>query len=149
MSRGLRRRAVAAVALSASVLLGGTACGSADPASGDAAAVQQGDQVRVVDPEAAVGLITSGERVVVDVRTPSEFAEGHVAGALNIDVSAADFEERIKALDPGEGYLVYCQSGNRSAAAAAAMTRLGVHDVVDGAAFGALVAAGAEVRTGD
>lgn len=148
MSRGLPRRAVAAAALSAAALLGATACAGTDTATSDTAVVQQGDRVRIVDPETAVELITSGDRVVVDVRTPAEFAAGHVAGAVNLDVSAPDFEDRVEALDPDAGYLVYCQSGNRSAAAAAAMSELGIDDVVDAAAFGALASAGAEVRTG-
>ncbi|WP_084125813.1 rhodanese-like domain-containing protein [Demequina sp. NBRC 110054] len=54
---------------------------------------------------------------VIDVRTPAEFAEGHLPGAVNIDVSAATFTEEIAALDASADYAVYCRSGNRSRAA--------------------------------
>lgn len=53
---------------------------------------------------------------LVDVRTPSEYAEEHLVGAENIDVKAADFAEKIK---PLKGKVaVYCRSGKRSLAAA-------------------------------
>jgi rhodanese-related sulfurtransferase len=68
---------------------------------------------------------------IIDVRTPAEFAEGHVRGAQNIDVQAASFADRIAALPKGGTYLVYCRSGNRSAQAAATMQDAGL-TVVDG-----------------
>lgn len=52
--------------------------------------------------------------MVVDVRTPQEFAGGHLEGAVNIDIQGSDFDTRIAALDPAADYLVYCRSGNRS-----------------------------------
>lgn len=80
-------------------------------------------------------------RTVIDVRTPQEYAEGHVAAATNLDVQAADFDARIAELDPTGSYVVYCRSGNRSAAAAARMTEAGL-DVVDGGALTDMAAAG-------
>lgn len=62
---------------------------------------------------------------VVDVRTPAEFAQGHLPGAVNIDVSSPDFATAIGALDPAAPYAVYCKSGNRSAAALEAMQGAG------------------------
>lgn len=59
---------------------------------------------------------------VIDVRTPAEFAAGHIAAALNIPVEASDFGARISQLDPEEAYLVYCRTGRRSAIAAASGT---------------------------
>lgn len=58
---------------------------------------------------------------VIDVRTPAEFAEGHLPGAVNIDVGSPDFATRIAGLDKSAPYAVYCRSGNRSAAAVEAM----------------------------
>ena len=53
---------------------------------------------------------------LIDVRTPAEYAEGHLSGAENIDVKAASFAERIKGI---EGKVaVYCRSGKRSMTAA-------------------------------
>ena len=57
--------------------------------------------------------------VVLDVRTPSEFAEGHLEGAINIDQGQSDFMEKVKAaLSTGKKIAVYCRSGRRSANAA-------------------------------
>lgn len=68
---------------------------------------------------------------LIDVRTPTEFSEGHVQGAVNIDVSAADFEAQIATLDKETPYNVYCRSGNRSAAAVEIMRNAGFTNVVD------------------
>ncbi len=53
---------------------------------------------------------------LIDVRTPKEYAEGHIAGAENIDVKAANFAERIKGISGTVA--VYCRSGKRSLVAA-------------------------------
>lgn len=63
--------------------------------------------------------------VLIDVRTPQEFAAGHIEGAVNIDVSASGFETALGELDPKVPYAVYCRSGNRSAKALAVMEHLG------------------------
>lgn len=63
--------------------------------------------------------------VLLDVRTPSEFAVGHLPGATNIDVESADFATKITQLDPSKTYAVYCRSGNRSKVALAAMQQAG------------------------
>ena len=55
--------------------------------------------------------------VLLDVRTPAEFASGHIESAVNIDLNAPDFTARIAELDPSVTYAVYCRSGNRSATA--------------------------------
>ncbi len=70
--------------------------------------------------------------IVIDVRTPEEFATGHLEGARNIDVRSAQFDEQIRALDPTATYVVYCRSGNRSRAAIERMTELGVVRTTDG-----------------
>lgn len=68
---------------------------------------------------------------LIDVRTPAEFTEGHVQGAVNIDVSADDFGSRIATLDKETPYSIYCRSGNRSAVAAEIMRNAGFVNVVD------------------
>jgi 3-mercaptopyruvate sulfurtransferase SseA len=52
--------------------------------------------------------------VVLDVRTPEEFAAGHIAGASNVDLNSATFATAVAKLDPKLPYFVYCHSGNRS-----------------------------------
>jgi protein disulfide-isomerase len=54
------------------------------------------------------------QNVILDVRTPEEFAAGHLAGAVNLDVSASDFKTKAAALDRSKTYLVHCASGGRS-----------------------------------
>ena len=68
---------------------------------------------------------------IIDVRTPEEFADGHIAGAVNIPVQQADFATRIAALDPNATYAVYCRSGNRSQPAVAAMQEAGITDIYE------------------
>ena len=69
-------------------------------------------------------LAADKENLILDVRTPQEFAAGHLPGALNLDVNAADFVERVKALDKSKTYLVHCAAGVRSAKACEKLARL-------------------------
>jgi len=52
--------------------------------------------------------------IILDVRTSSEFHDGHIEGALNIDVNLPSFSEELEQLDKNATYLIYCRSGNRS-----------------------------------
>ena len=97
--------------------------------------------VQKVDAAKAVSMLDS--RVVIDVRTPAEYAAGHIAGAQNIDVEAGDFAAKISTLDKKAAYLVYCRSGRRSAIAADEMAKAGFTDIIDGGGMADLVAAGA------
>ena len=64
-------------------------------------------------------LIADTNVVVLDVRTASEFAEGHLERAVNIDYHHSDFAEKAIATLPKEKVIaVYCRSGRRSAGAA-------------------------------
>src|SRR5688500_20152176 len=62
--------------------------------------------------------------VVLDVRTPKEFAAGHIPGATNIDWNGADFANRAAALDKSKTYLVHCAVGGRSAKASDKMAAI-------------------------
>lgn len=62
----------------------------------------------------------SADFVILDVRTPSEYAQGHIPGAVNLDYYAS-FENSLFLLDKNKTYLVYCRSGNRSISAAQLM----------------------------
>ena len=52
--------------------------------------------------------------VILDVRTPEEFAEGHLENAINLDYYSETFWDELNKLDKDKTYLVYCRSGNRS-----------------------------------
>ena len=69
--------------------------------------------------------------VVLDVRSKKEFDAGHVPGATNIDVNAADFEDRIAKLDKNKTYLVHCAAGRRSVKAANKMSELKFKNLVN------------------
>ena len=79
---------------------------------------------RELDAEAFKQRAEETSAVLLDVRTPEEFAQGHIPGAINIDVNG-DFAGGIADLDKGATYAVYCRSGNRSAAALSAMEEAG------------------------
>jgi len=70
--------------------------------------------VKHVNPNQAQKLIADKKVIVLDIRTPSEFKNAHIAGATNIDFLARDFEQRISLLDTNKSYLVHCASGGRS-----------------------------------
>jgi rhodanese-related sulfurtransferase len=65
------------------------------------------------------------------VRTPEEFAAGHLDGAVLVDIKDASFDARIAELDPSMSYVVYCRSGNRSAQAVERMKAAGFGNLSD------------------
>lgn len=69
--------------------------------------------------------ITKADVITLDVRTPGEFMEGHIEGAINIDVEGASFDSEIANLDKTKSYAVYCRSGRRSIIAVDKMTATG------------------------
>jgi rhodanese-related sulfurtransferase len=87
--------------------------------------------IETVAPSTAEAVIESApaDLVVLDVRTPDEFASGHLSGASNIDFYASDFKAQIDALDKSATYVVYCHSGNRSGQATTIMKDLGFQTV--------------------
>ena len=101
----------------------------------------EGVGVRTVSATEAVKALES--RVVIDVRSPAEVAEGAITGATVLDFNAGEFEAKIGNYDRNAAYLVYCRSGNRSGQAVAIMKELGFTDVIDAGAFSDLQAAGA------
>ena len=57
---------------------------------------------------------TQKQATIIDVRTPSEYAAGNLAGAININLQGKNFAANIATLDTAGTYFVYCHSGNRS-----------------------------------
>lgn len=113
-------RLAAVVAVAAALALAGCSSDGSGTAGADDAA--GGATTAVVVPQ---------EAVVVDVRTPEEYAAGHVEGAINLDVQSDGFDARLATLDPAAATFVYCRTGNRSAAAAERMADAGFDDVTD------------------
>lgn len=73
--------------------------------------------------------LENGKGIILDVRTPGEFAAGNVPGATNIDYYGGQFEAQLQKLDPEKEYYIYCASGNRSGKAARIMAEKGFKKV--------------------
>ena len=71
------------------------------------------------------------QAVVLDVRRPSEFAAGHIPGAVNLSVEDKSFEANARNLDPSKTYVVHCAHGVRSAKAAEKLESLNFPSVLD------------------
>ncbi|MEV0902772.1 rhodanese-like domain-containing protein [Actinoplanes sp. NPDC049802] len=129
-----RPRRVWAAAITAALLLS-TGCGGTgtEPAATGAApatatAADTGDHLA---PDSFATAIARPGTVLLDVRTPQEFAAGHLPGAVNLDMEATDFATRIAELDHGGTYALYCHSGRRSGLAADQMHAAGFTAVID------------------
>lgn len=85
--------------------------------------------------DAASQLIKNNEGntsfIVLDVRTPEEFTQGHIKNSQNIDFYNSNFSQEISKLEKKNLYLVYCRSGRRSAGAAEQMKALGFEKVAN------------------
>lgn len=119
----------------AALLLASCGDDAATPAAtqdADLAAAPAGS-IRVVSPEEAKATIDAApaDLVVLDVRTPEEYDEAHLADAVLVDFYAADFADQLAALDPTVPYVLYCRSGNRSGQARQMMADLAFQDVSD------------------
>ncbi len=83
--------------------------------------------------------------LILDVRTAREYASGHLDGAININVFAADFREQVAEYDREGLVYLYCGSGHRSGRAAAILGEMGFESAVNVGSYGALKVAGAMV----
>jgi len=63
--------------------------------------------------------------VIMDVRTPEEYAKGHLEKAINLDYRSKTFKDDLNKLDKNKVYLIYCRSGGRSAKVLDIMKELG------------------------
>jgi len=81
-----------------------------------------------ITPQEAFTLIQDNKNnpdfVIIDVRTPGEFAEGHIENAINIDFHSETFTDKLDNLDKNKTYLIYCRSGGRSGNALDIMAEL-------------------------
>lgn len=75
----------------------------------------------------AAQLAHDDNAVILDVRTPEEWSQGIVPGAVMIDFyTGPDFLEALQGLDKDKSYYVYCKAGGRSAQACDIMNNLGI-----------------------
>lgn len=105
------------------------------------------DGVRLLTPDEYEAAVKADrDAVIMDVRTPGEFAAGHIRGAVLLDyLDSAAFVQGYRLLDRSRTYYIYCRSGRRSRSAARMMLRDGykVADMKGG--IDAWIAAGKEI----
>lgn len=74
---------------------------------------------------------SSGNPVILDVRTQEEFNTGHIQSAINLDYYEDEFKSGVAKLSKDKSYFVYCETGGRSASAAKYMRKEGFRNVVE------------------
>jgi rhodanese-related sulfurtransferase len=84
-----------------------------------------------ISPDEAQNLLATKEVSVLDIRTPEEFAAGHLDGARNLDFYNSNFQSEIAKLDKAKTYLIYCRSGNRSGQAVSLFKNAGFKELYD------------------
>lgn len=83
-----------------------------------------------IDPQKFQDKIKQNDNtLILDVRTPEEYNDKHIPGALNINIQDPDFHDKIDELPDGKEYLVYCRSGSRSAKACMMMASQGFENL--------------------
>jgi len=87
---------------------------------------------------------TGAEHLLIDVRTPEEFADGHIPGAINISVQT--LADRLDEVPRGVPVVVYCRSGNRSAQASQILAQAGYETIYDLGSIGAWQQAGLPIE---
>src|SRR5882724_7564744 len=87
--------------------------------------------VRRVNVDEFEKLWQDKKNIVLDVRTKKEFENGHIPGAMNLDVNGPDFDQKVAELQKDKVYLVHCAAGVRSARACDKMSRMGFLHLVD------------------
>ncbi|MFZ9980912.1 MAG: rhodanese-like domain-containing protein [Cyclobacteriaceae bacterium] len=98
--------------------------------------------------EVSKKLKVNPSAVILDVRTPEEFSEDHLAGAINMDVNSPDFEKLSAKLDKKKPVYVYCLGGVRSKKAAGILKRNGYQAVSMSGGIKAWKSAGLPVTKG-
>ena len=87
--------------------------------------------VRVVDVATYETEMSKPNVQLIDVRTPAEYAEGHIANSKNINITGEDFDAQVALLDKSKPVLLYCKSGMRSAKASLRLKELGFENITD------------------
>ncbi|MFM1913226.1 MAG: Hydroxyacylglutathione hydrolase [Bacteroidota bacterium] len=93
---------------------------------------QSGEGIANLNPkEFQESLIKDDNVFILDVRTPEEFAGGHLEGATNININSSNFDSEIENIDKERNVYVYCLSGGRSTQAANALKEKGFKHVIN------------------
>ena len=107
--------------------LGMVSCAQSSKSNDTAA---NGSAITLITPQ-ELNQANQSEIVLVDVRTPQEYAQGHIENAINIDFYAPDFLKKMNALDKNKDIYIYCRSGHRSGLAAKKLEQSGFKKIYD------------------
>ena len=100
--------------------------------AGCAAAPRKADGYRQITMEEAITIMEEESGyIILDVRTPEEYASGHIPGAINVPNENIDTRQLPELPDKDQMILVYCRSGNRSKQASEKLAALGYTNVVE------------------
>lgn len=88
-------------------------------------------EIKVLTPQEFRDATANKNVQLLDVRTPEEFAEGHLEAAKNINVLDSTFASKAERLNVNEPIYIYCRSGHRSAKAALILKNLGFKEIKD------------------
>lgn len=80
--------------------------------------------IKIVDPGSVMEWVRQGSAVIVDVREPGEWAQGHIPGAILVPLSAFD-PAKVPAVAEGQHLVFHCQSGRRCGPASERMAAAG------------------------
>ena len=97
--------------------------------------IQAQNKIEVNSKQASAMIQKDSKLVVIDVRTPEEFNDGHIKGAINIDIRQSDAFSKIDKLNRNAKYLVHCRTNHRSGIAVEHMMQSGfktVYQMMDG-----------------
>jgi len=135
---GMEKKKLVMLVLSVALILGLTAVAGCVRSETDTV----GPETQIIEnitPKEAFTLIENNRDnpnfVIIDVRTPQEFAEERIEGAINLDYSADTFKDELNKLDKNRTYVIYCRSGGRSGGALDLMKELRfkeVHNILGG-----------------
>ena len=121
----MRKSTLPFIAISALVALSNCSKQGGEPAAAPEAE-QAAPFIKDVDVAAAAELIEESDPpTVLDVRTPEEFAAGHIEGAINVDFKDPGFKDTLGKLDTDKSYLIHCHSGGRSGSSKPIFSELG------------------------
>lgn len=98
---------------------------------GQQATETEEERVERISKEEFKEKMATGEYIVFDVRTVDEYQEGHIDGAKSLDYLGKAFDATIESLPKNYKYLIYCQSGGRSAKALEKMKEAGFIHVLE------------------
>jgi rhodanese-related sulfurtransferase len=126
---GIMQAVVVPILLMAVVVAGGCTAGTGEVPAGETLP----QTIEDITVQEAAEMIEerrgNADFAIIDVRTPEEFAEGYIEGAVLVNFQDDDFRDKVGELDRDKTRLIYCRSGARSAGARDVMAELGFREV--------------------